>query len=71
MVNSNSVLNSSNAHLLLRGIDPVVILENVKSCRSSIAGAIVFQEGLGIFAIHTIVITRKRTGYSGNYDDGG
>lgn len=65
------VFRGSSAHLLLHGTDPVVILENVKSCRSSVSGPILLQEYLSVLAVPAMVITNERIGHSGDCDDGG
>lgn len=59
------------AHLVLHGTDPVVVLENVESCRPSISRPILLQEGLSILALLAMVVTNERIGHYGDFDDGG
>ena len=65
------VFRSSNAHLVLHATDPVVVLENVKSCRSSVSRPILLQEGLSVLAVLAMVITNERVGHYSDCDDGG
>lgn len=57
--------SSRNAHLVVHGTDPVVVFENVKSCRSSVCRSVLLQEGLCVFAVLSMVTTDERIGHYG------
>jgi hypothetical protein len=65
------VFSSSYAHLVFHGTDPVVVLENFKSCGSGVSGSILVQEGLSVLAVLAMVITDERIGHCDGCDDGG
>lgn len=65
------VFSSSNTHFLLHGTDPIVVLENVKSSRSSVSRPILLQEGLSILAVLAMVVTDERISHIGDCNDEG
>ena len=58
------------AHLVPHGANSAVVLEDVESCRPSISGPILLQEGPSVLALLAMVVTNERIGHYGNCDDG-